>query len=164
MYILLYAPYIRTYVHICRTYGHCAKCCCFIRGTLNPSQSQWMRHQETKPTSPEDVEPPEDVETPESPEKPEQVKPPSPEMSLPAGLTASDIVDIPADQKPAKMGEVCKYMTWAWCNRGKVRGRNAGPSYRKDGHPLCCFKGSLPVETPEETDAKLQFSTGFLCA
>jgi len=110
--------------------------------------------EETKPTSPEDVEPPEDVETPESPEKPEQVKPPSPEMSLPAGLTASDIVDIPADQKPAKMGEVCKYMTWAWCNRGKVRGRNAGPSYRKDGHPLCCFKGSLPVETPEETEPK----------
>ena len=110
--------------------------------------------------TPEDVEPPEDVETPESPEKPEQVKPPAPEMSLPAGLTASDIVDIPANQKPAKMGEVCKYMTWAWCNRG----RNPGASYRKDGHPLCCFKGSLPVETPEETDAKLQFSTGFLCA
>ena len=52
MYILLYAPtylhtYVCTYMYV-RT-GHCAKCCCFIRGTLNPSQSQWMRHQETKP-------------------------------------------------------------------------------------------------------------------
>ena len=107
------------------------------------------------------VETPEDVETPESPEKPEQVKPPAPKMSLPAGLTASDIYDSPATQGPAKTGEVCKYMNWAWCKPGS---RNPGNGYRKDGHPLCCFKGSLPMETPEETDAKLQFSTGFLCA
>jgi len=33
--------------------GHCAKRCWFIRGTLNPSQSEWMRHQEPKPMSPE---------------------------------------------------------------------------------------------------------------
>ena len=94
-----------------------------------------------KDTSSDDVETPEDVKTP------------APKMSLPAGLTASDVVDRPANQTAAKTGEVCLYMTWAWCNR--PGSRNPAASYREDGHPLCCFKGSLPVETPKETDAKL---------